>query len=190
MIRTSNAHIKLLLSNTIGLFLDLATTNGTVKVNGFASEIISSDERLLGILGVGSSEFNKAVRITEMYSSRTIDSIGGENSYGNPGFVIKKRHLDGQRFSLCRSLCDYMTAENERLSIASTAVTRKQKMNRSFAAEFLAPADLIRAKLANPAVTDDEIELISKEFSVFSWVVRYQIQNQIPEISLTEPGRA
>ena len=44
MIRTSNAHIKLRLSNSIGLFIDLATTNGTVKVNGFASEILSSDE--------------------------------------------------------------------------------------------------------------------------------------------------
>lgn len=43
-IRTSNAHIRLHLSNIIGLYLDLATTNGTVKVNGFASEIISSDE--------------------------------------------------------------------------------------------------------------------------------------------------
>jgi len=44
MIRTSNAHIKLRLSNSIGLNLDLVTTNGSVKVNGFAAEILSSDE--------------------------------------------------------------------------------------------------------------------------------------------------
>jgi Zn-dependent peptidase ImmA (M78 family) len=53
-------------------------------------------------------------------------------------------------------------------------------MNRAFAAEFLAPADLIQERLADSRWDHEEVvEHLAEEFGVSTWVIEYQIRNQI-----------
>ncbi len=69
------------------------------------------------------------------------------------------------------------------LVVASYGI--RQKIERAFAAEFLAPAEGIRAIISDPsAVSWDEVERVADRFDVSSLVVRHQIENQLSGIVL------
>jgi Zn-dependent peptidase ImmA (M78 family) len=58
--------------------------------------------------------------------------------------------------------------------------TDRQARARSFAAEFLAPAEGIRRRLGQPEgewVEEDTIDELAQEFDVSSFVIGHQIRN-------------
>ena len=70
-------------------------------------------------------------------------------------------------------------------TILGTLDTARQAQSRAFAAEFLAPAEWIRAQVGSAEAVDGEVvDEYATELGVSSWVVRYQIQNhRIADIS-------
>ena len=55
--------------------------------------------------------------------------------------------------------------------------TERQKRNRAFAAEFLAPAEQIKRRLAGKETTREEMDEIAYTMGVSSYVVAHQVQN-------------
>jgi Zn-dependent peptidase ImmA (M78 family) len=55
--------------------------------------------------------------------------------------------------------------------------SERQKRNRAFAAEFLAPADMIREKIAADRLWEDDLEELGEVFGVSPRVIRHQVIN-------------
>ena len=59
----------------------------------------------------------------------------------------------------------------------TVARTDRQKRNRAFAAEFLAPADWLRERIDGTQISPDEMDDWAQELEVSTVVVGHQIEN-------------
>ena len=83
----------------------------------------------------------------------------------------------GRRFLLARALGDYMDTSTQGPAILSGLATDRQAQSRAFAAEFLAPAAILRQRLPRRRAYPEEVDDLSAELDVSSYVVRHQIKN-------------
>jgi Zn-dependent peptidase ImmA (M78 family) len=105
------------------------------------------------------------------------EAVVGENRNGSPGFVLKPRNRpENEIFTFCRAMCDYFFQPGSPSLILETN-TETQKRNRAFAAEFLAPAELIQSRLAGRETTREEMDEIAYMMGVSSYVVAHHVQN-------------
>lgn len=63
------------------------------------------------------------------------------------------------------------------MTVLSGAITQRQKRNRAFAAELLAPAEAIEKRIGSNLVNFEDVEEIGREFCVSSYVIAHQIEN-------------
>ncbi len=106
------------------------------------------------------------------------DAIVGANSNRSPAFVIGKHREDSLRFALSRSLYEYLTAQDlSGSALISAANSDRQKANRAFAAEFLAPADILRQRIGEELLDEEMIDDLAADFGVSSFVIRHQVEN-------------
>lgn len=92
--------------------------------------------------------------------------------------VLRSRWQTGRRFEMARLLGDSLMSDyRERLLPATRTYTYRQKMQRAFAAELLAPAETLINAFAD-GVTEDAIEEAANDFQVSSWVVTRALINQ------------
>jgi hypothetical protein len=106
-----------------------------------------------------------------------IDGLVSLNSQDSPCFIVEKRHDSSRLFTFCRALFDYVSAERLLPALVVDTHTEQQRRNRAFAAEFLAPAHLIRRKIRGTRVGIEEIQDIANDFGVSGFVVKHQIEN-------------
>lgn len=109
--------------------------------------------------------------------SRILDGALDINTAGNPGFSLRPVRETGQRFAFCRLLLEYLSQPDSAPAVATPAYSMKQRINRAFAAEFLAPAELLRERLAGIPIDESEVESIADEFGVSDHVINHQIEN-------------
>jgi hypothetical protein len=89
----------------------------------------------------------------------------------------RKNHPQARRFELARFLADHLIApKTEAGLVQSEATTVRQKVQRAFAAELLAPFHDVRAALAGD-FTRHAIESVSADFDVSTYVVTSQLVN-------------
>lgn len=97
---------------------------------------------------------------------------------GYPGIALAPRRRSAERFALARSLYEYFYPASGPHALVSRAVTERQKENRAFAAEILAPAESLRKQIGTASsITQDDIEELAQEFDVSSMVIGKQIEN-------------
>ena len=82
-----------------------------------------------------------------------------------------------RRFLLARALGDYIGRAEPGPGILSSVATDRQAQSRAFAAQYLAPADSIRARLEDQHPEEGLIGEIGVEFGVSSEVIRRQIKH-------------
>lgn len=100
----------------------------------------------------------------------------------SPVYQTAKPRSDSLRFVVARGLYDYFSTDAP-YSLLTTARTERQKENRAFAAELLAPADELRLRVRREQLTSDELLDLASEFDVSSHVVAHQIRNnEIAEV--------
>jgi hypothetical protein len=87
-----------------------------------------------------------------------------------------KRRSVSQRFLAARTVFDFLSLHQDK-SLLTAARTTKQSEGRAFAAELLAPADELRARLKSPWSTYEELSDVAEELQVSEWVVVHQVQN-------------
>ena len=105
------------------------------------------------------------------------DALLAFNAVGSPGFMIEKRHETSQVFAFSRALFEYLTSEANRPVLISSAFSQRQKRNRAFAAEFLAPADLLRDCLPGPVLDASDVQELADQFKVSPFVITHQLEN-------------
>ena len=110
-------------------------------------------------------------------SPRGMAALVGSSDDSSLCCYTAKTNEAGQRFACARGLGLFLEGPDAMPALLSSAITQKQQRSRAFAAEFLAPAEFIRARLESPEVTPDDIEGIAQEFGVSDYVIRHQIEN-------------
>jgi len=86
-----------------------------------------------------------------------------------------------QRFAQARALWHFVFGVPSQSFLLTPAHTDRQRVERAFAAELLAPAEGIRERLQSDEVefTFEDVEAIARDFGVSPMVIRHQIENQI-----------
>jgi hypothetical protein len=91
--------------------------------------------------------------------------------------VLRSKWPTGRRFELARLLADRLANPSEdRLYPATRAYTYRQKMQRSFAAEFLSPFDAVDRILAGDYSMESQCE-VAKHFQVSDLTIRTLLVN-------------
>lgn len=96
-----------------------------------------------------------------------------------PACVTAPRGDAGKRFLRARALGDFMSRQDCQIGILGSLRTDRQARSRAFAAEFLAPAEVLFSRFSESVDKDETIDKLCREFGVSSMTVNHQINNQI-----------
>jgi hypothetical protein len=119
-------------------------------------------------------------KLTRPGSDRSLQAIGrgGQN---DPLVVVgRERTRTASRFTLARALWHYIS-DDDSLFVVTSAHTHRQRAERAFAAEMLAPAQGIAALLESKpgSASEEELDQIAEHFDVSSMVVSLQVRNHL-----------
>lgn len=77
---------------------------------------------------------------------------------------------------VCRALFEYLVVpQPESVALVTPTYSERQKRNRAFSAEFVAPAEQLRQVIKGPVVTEEEIQEVAAQFGTSEYVIRHQI---------------
>jgi hypothetical protein len=91
--------------------------------------------------------------------------------------AVTGRSETQRRFRLCRGAYLAWRAGDAEDGLVTVAGTRSQQASRAFAAEFLAPAEMLRKRAGNAGLTPDEIDALALEFQCDPRVIQNQAWN-------------
>jgi hypothetical protein len=105
---------------------------------------------------------------------------GAAEGFGPVALTVPGLPATASRFTLSRALWHYLW-ESEPFFLVTTAYTDRQKVERAFAAELLAPAAGIGGLLGGPPLVaiQDDIEEIAVRYQVSPMVIKHQLENQL-----------
>jgi hypothetical protein len=121
-----------------------------------------------------------AVRST---TDHGLQAAGGGPRAATPIVVLSRSQSEElSRFTLARGLWRSLSNDDP-LFLVTAAHTDKQKIERAFAAELLAPAQGVSQRLGDNVdmVTMEDLEPVARHFHVSPMVVQHQIENQLTE---------
>jgi Zn-dependent peptidase ImmA (M78 family) len=105
------------------------------------------------------------------------ETLVATNDREAPGFAINSRSERRKKFALCRGLFEYLTTTNGEPMLVTKEHTDRQKRNRAFAAEFLAPSDLLKRDISESYVDEDMVESLAQKYGVSPMLIAHQIEN-------------
>jgi len=94
-----------------------------------------------------------------------------------PACITVPRGQSGTRLLIARALGDFLERSTPRPSLLSSLSTDRQAQSRAFAAEFLAPAEALRQRLAGNDLEPERADELAEEFGVSSQLIRHQVRN-------------
>ncbi|MBU6400909.1 MAG: hypothetical protein KGS61_11365, partial [Verrucomicrobia bacterium] len=125
------------------------------------------------------------IRVGEEHQLDAVTTLS--DSLG-PQVATSKRRESSKGYLLARSLCEYLCSRTEGSALLTRVSSDRQKRNRAFAAELLAPAEGLRELLSGSRITKDEIAETAARLGVSDWLVEHQVQNhRIAEIEGMPP---
>jgi Zn-dependent peptidase ImmA (M78 family) len=80
------------------------------------------------------------------------------------------------RFQFCRGLYEFL-AGGDGPWLVTRGLSDRQKRNRAFAAEFLAPAAGIREKVSSSVISAEEVDDLAQHYGVASEAIVHQLAN-------------
>lgn len=107
----------------------------------------------------------------------SLDGLFGCSPAQAPCCYTAKRRPESQHFVCARGLMSFFYGSPEAPFLLSSVPTRLQQQSRAFAAELLAPAQLIRPRLGGAEVSPEQVADLAAEFEVSPYVIEHQIQN-------------
>lgn len=115
--------------------------------------------------------------------TQQLQAVGtGQTKSSDPLVAVgRAQRSSTRRFTLARALWHVLWGESNSFLVTS-AYTDRQKIERAFAAELLAPASGIAAQLddfSSAAIDDDRVEELASTYDVSSILIARQIQNQV-----------
>lgn len=140
------------------------------KQEGLQGEKLT-DKRLAHMAGARADIVSDEPRVAPELSF-ALDDLNRTKS----SIVLSQRHKVGRRFALARILGDQLINRSDALHPATPAYTYRQKAQRSFAAELLAPFDAVEAKMLGD-YSEDRQQDVAEYFDVSPMVVNTLLKN-------------
>ena len=103
--------------------------------------------------------------------------IHGLVAADGPACMTAPRGESSTRFLIARALGDYLGRSSPGHGMLSSLATDSQAQSRAFAAEFLAPAESLRWRIAGDSVDIEQADDLGREFGVSTELIRRQIQD-------------
>jgi hypothetical protein len=121
--------------------------------------------------------------VTRPTNSLGLHAFGETKEGAYPLLVVSHRHPDtSKRFVLARALWHVLWRDSPAFLVTS-AHTDRQKTERAFAAELLAPAQGISSRLVDDSVhsglEESALDELAAHFRVSTLLVQHQIENQV-----------
>lgn len=134
-----------------------------------------SNHRLSEIFSVPEDILNPA----HILQPKIAAGLRGDDDADRLKIIIRAKVQTGRRFELVRLAADHIAAAStDRLLPVTAAKTDRQKFQRAFAQEFLAPADELSDQLSGTDFGDDAIDDIAETYGVSSFVVAHALENR------------
>jgi len=107
-----------------------------------------------------------------------LDAVTKLSSDFGPQIATSNRWENRKGWMLARSICDYSCSDTEESTLLTRIKSDKQKLNRAFAAELLAPAEGLRQFFSNRSkISREDINDAAEFFGVSEFVVEHQVRN-------------
>ncbi|MBV9382128.1 MAG: ImmA/IrrE family metallo-endopeptidase [Streptosporangiaceae bacterium] len=122
---------------------------------------------------------------TSSVSDRALHALGRTDQRGKPVAVLGRRsRATAARFTLARCLWHFIW-DDDPYFLVTSAYTDRQKIERAFAAELLAPAEGIAELLPGEPqeASQEELDEVAQHYGVSSMVVSHQVRNQLMVVS-------
>jgi hypothetical protein len=113
----------------------------------------------------------------ELTWSHWMDALVEVGEQTEVGLALQRSGIENTRFRLCRCAYEYLSSVEKSPRLVTRGRTKNQAENRAFAAELLVPASELKEKLAGKDFSKEDIEAISGEYGVSTYVVEHQIDN-------------
>ena len=105
-----------------------------------------------------------------------VNGVVAMDADDRPAFAVTGRHEANRRFHFCRGLAEVLTSPGSP-ALLTRSHSERQQRNRAFAAEFLAPAAALEARVNQPYLDAEQVDELSAEFGVSPWLVERQLRN-------------
>jgi len=115
--------------------------------------------------------------VIQIGEEHQLDAVARLSDDSGPQVATSKQRDTSKTYLLARSICDYLCMASEESALLTRVGSDRQKRNRAFAAELLAPADGIRELLSGSRISRDEIAEIADHFNASEWLVEHQVRN-------------
>jgi len=136
---------------------------------------IDSVPRLGQALGANPSSWARAT--SARLKLPFADAMVATTRTGAPYFAVQRSNVHAKTFALCRAVGEYLAVPTDPAAIVTPTHSERQKRNRAFAAELIAPAQELRAYVKSPIVDAEEIQDLAAEFGTSEYVIKHQIEN-------------
>ncbi len=146
------------------------------KTLGLNGEPLATTEDLASAFGTSSESFDTVMKPVDFGSARLVEGAVTRDDDGKPAFALRQRYEASKRFGFCRALAETLEFP-ESDTLLTKAHSERQKRNRAFAAEFLAPSSGLRDRIIGSVVDDEDINELAAAFGVSSRVIEHQISN-------------
>ncbi len=119
---------------------------------------------------------NMVTNVNDMETHSGARGIVREDTNGM-GLAIVQQDKRDPKFQLA-AFADFLLSQSNQFFLSTQASTDRQKRNRAFAAEFLAPIEGIKDRWSPHKSSEANHEAIARDFGVSGFIVQYQVKNQ------------
>jgi hypothetical protein len=131
---------------------------------------------------------NGNLPVNRLGEEQQFDAVARLSALVGPQVATSKKQESSQGYLLARALCEYLCSDGDESALLTRISSDRQKRNRAFAAELLAPADGLRQLLSGSRIARDEVAEVAAHLGVSEWLVEHQVQNhQLASVEETMP---
>ncbi len=106
-----------------------------------------------------------------------LDAVTRLSTELGPQVATSKERKSSKSYLLARAICEYLCSDSADSALLTRISSDRQKQNRAFAAELLAPAEGIRKLLSGSRIDRDEVTEVAAHLDVSEWLIEHQLQN-------------
>jgi hypothetical protein len=143
---------------------------------GLNGEPLPSFEALGEALSEDPHAIRSVTKPVDFGAAPLVDGVMSMSDSDAPGFAFQNRPEPSLRFHFCRALAETLLRPGQD-ALLTRAISDRQSLSRSFAAEFLAPSEALRELVTSTFVGDDDITRLASHFGVAPMVIQHQIEN-------------
>ena len=143
---------------------------------GLDGEPLPTMETLGDALRENPASLVEATRPHDLGAADLVNGVVTADEDGLPAFALRRGAESNRRFHFCRGLAEVLTSPGSP-ALLTQARSDRQQRSRAFAAEFLAPAAALRARVPRPVLDEEDVDELAAEFGVSPWLIALQLQN-------------